>query len=204
MELDAAGNHADDIYQACGCGPAVLHIPQERLTAGEQHCALLKGEPACFVERGRTEINKVTHRQSSLVLARHCPGGFGDRLDDVVIAGAAADVALEFLPDRRFVRFAEAAHDIEPHHHHARRTVAALKRMVLTEGRLHRVEGSPGCGQTLNGCNHRVLALHREAVYVHDTGTALRRVAADMRAGQTERFPKKVDEHCSSLDDTVD
>src|SRR5215468_5110821 len=107
MELDPAGNHAGDIYEAGGRVSAVLHIPQERLTAGEQHCALLEGEPTCFVERGGAVVNKVTHRQSSLVLGRHCPGACGDRLDDVVIAGAAADVALEFLPDRRFVQIAE-------------------------------------------------------------------------------------------------
>src|SRR5215510_16460220 len=112
MELDPAGNHAGDIYEASGRVSAVLHIPQERLTAGEQHCALLEGEPACFLERGGAVVNKVTHRQSSLVLDRHCPGACGDRLDDVVITSAATDVSLEFLSDRCLVRFAEATHDI--------------------------------------------------------------------------------------------
>src|SRR5262245_32735159 len=162
MKLDPAGNHAGDVYEAGGRMATLLHIPQERLTAGEQHCALLEGESTCFVERGGAVVNKVTHRQSSLVLGHHCPGACGDRLDDVVITSAAADVALEFLSDRCLVRLAVAAHDIEPHHHHARRTVAALKRMVLTESRLHRVEGSPERGPTLDGCNHRAPALQRQ------------------------------------------
>src|SRR5262249_8286415 len=86
---------------------------------------------------------------------RHGPGAGSNRLDDIAIAGAAANVALELFPNRRFVRFAEAAHDVESHHHHTRGAVPALQRMVLPKTRLHGMHGRPRWGQAFDsgdGC----------------------------------------------------
>src|SRR6202044_448945 len=53
--------------------------------------------------------------------AAHGLGAGGDRLDDVVVAGAAADIALELLADGVIVEIvALAAHDIDRGHDHAR------------------------------------------------------------------------------------
>ena len=68
-ELDLLGKDASDVDEAGRRGAAALHISQERLTAGEQHGALLGGESARFVERGGTVIDKVTHGRFSLVAA---------------------------------------------------------------------------------------------------------------------------------------
>ena len=129
-----------------------------------------------------------------------------------MIAGAAADVALELLSNGRLVRLTAATYDIERHHHHAGRAVTALKRVVFAERRLHRMERSAGWDQALDGCDLRALTLQREhrtrlhgyTVYVHDTGSALGGVAADVCARQAELFPEKVNEHRASLNLTAD
>src|SRR5215475_2665520 len=41
----------------------------------------------------------------------HAAGGIQHRLDDIVIAGAAADIALELVPDGGFVQLAAVAMD---------------------------------------------------------------------------------------------
>ena len=100
----------------------------------------------------------------------------------------------------------------ERHHHHAGRAVTALKRVVFPDRRLHRMERSAGWGQALDGYDLLVFTLQREhrtrlhgqTVHVHDTGSALRGVAADVRACQTLLAPEKVNEHRASLNLTAD
>src|SRR5664279_902964 len=87
----------------------------------------------------------------------------GDRLDDVVIASAAADVAVELLADGVLVEIvAAAAHDIERRHDHAGGAIAALQAVVLAERLLHRMQGPARLGQTLNGGDLSALALQGE------------------------------------------
>src|ERR1700712_1698167 len=62
----------------------------------------------------------------------HAAGGIKHRFDDVVVAGAAADVAFEFVADGFLVELAAVAvHDIDRRHDHARGAVAALQAMVV-------------------------------------------------------------------------
>src|SRR5690606_5018567 len=70
------------------------------------------------------------------------PGGARlDRLHDVVVAGAAADVALELVADRVLVEaLAEPVHHVDRGHDHARRAEAALEAVVLVESLLHRMQ----------------------------------------------------------------
>ena len=64
-----------------------------------------------------------------------------DRLDDVVVAGAAADIALELLADRVLVEVvALAIDDVDRRHDHARRAEAALQAVMLAERLLHRMQ----------------------------------------------------------------
>src|SRR5581483_10497756 len=77
-----------------------------------------------------------------------------DSLDDVVIAGAAAKIAVEFVPDGFLVEVvALAVHHVDRGHDHAGRAIAALQSVVLTERRLHRVQfvasGEPFDGRHL-------------------------------------------------------
>src|SRR6516164_8881907 len=70
----------------------------------------------------------------------HAACGVQHRLDDIVIAGAAADVAFELVADGRLVDFtAMAMHDIDRRHDHARGAIAALQAVIVTECCLHRM-----------------------------------------------------------------
>src|ERR1700760_1886384 len=62
----------------------------------------------------------------------HAPCGIQHRLDDVVIAGAAADVAFQLMADRGFVQLATVTvHDVDRQHDHARGAVAALQAVIV-------------------------------------------------------------------------
>src|ERR671923_618302 len=64
-----------------------------------------------------------------------------DGLDDVLVAGAAADVALEPVPDLRLGEpVAVRAEELDTGHDHPRRAEAALERVVLPESLLQRME----------------------------------------------------------------
>src|SRR3954451_23058380 len=71
----------------------------------------------------------------------HLAGGIQHRLDDVVIAGTAADVAFELLAHGSLVDAAAVARDdVDRGHDHARRAVAVLQAMIVAERRLHRMQ----------------------------------------------------------------
>ena len=70
-----------------------------------------------------------------------------------MIAGAAADVALEFVADRVLVQgLALALHHVDGRHDHARRAEAALQAVVFAEGFLHRMQFAV-LGQAFDGGN---------------------------------------------------
>src|SRR5258706_29781 len=72
---------------------------------------------------------------------RHRLRARGDRLHDVVVAGAAADVAFELVPDGLVVeRVALAGHHVDRGHDHAGGAEAALQAVILAERFLHRVQ----------------------------------------------------------------
>src|SRR6185312_2041473 len=82
----------------------------------------------------------------------HCLRASGDGLHDVVVPRAAAEIAVELLTDRVLVEVvALAAHDVERGHDHARRAIAALQRVVLAEGLLHRMQRTILGSQALDG-----------------------------------------------------
>src|SRR3982751_5840599 len=57
-----------------------------------------------------------------------------DRLDDVVVAGATAEIALKLLADGVLVQIvALAADHVDRRHHHARRAEPALQTVMLAE-----------------------------------------------------------------------
>src|SRR6266568_5045526 len=115
--------------------------------------------------------------------AAHGPGAGGNRFDDVVIAGAAAQVALELLADGPLLeRVALAVDDVDRGHDHAGGAEAALQAVVLAERLLHRVQLAVG-REPLDGQHLGAVGLQREqrarlhglAVDVDDAGAALRR-----------------------------
>src|SRR5206468_3746671 len=72
-----------------------------------------------------------------------------DRIDDVLVAGAAADVALERMPNLVFARLRVLLEEAHGGEHHATRAVATLERVVLVKALLQPMEGSV-LGQTLD------------------------------------------------------
>src|SRR5580704_15700343 len=71
----------------------------------------------------------------------HAAGRIEHGLDDIVIAGAAADIAFELLADGGLVELAAMTlHDVDRRHDHARRAIAALQAVIVAERRLHRMQ----------------------------------------------------------------
>ena len=63
-----------------------------------------------------------------------------DGLYDVLVAGAAAQVAFETGADLRLTGLRLVLEDLHRGHHHARRAEAALQAVMLAEGFLHRMQ----------------------------------------------------------------
>src|SRR3990172_8533428 len=135
------------------------------------------------------------------------PGDGRNGLDDVVVAGAAAEVALEAVPDRvRSARLA-AVEERDGGEHHPRRAIAALQRVVVVERLLDRVQDAVGgepfdrreLGPVRLDSEHGA-GLHGLAVEQHRAGAARRGVTADVRAGQPEALAEHVDEQLARLE----
>src|SRR5215831_5523327 len=135
---------------------------------------------------------------------RLCPGL--DRLDDVHVAGAAAEHRRD-----RFANFVLAGvgidlQVIERGDQHSRRAEAALQCVVLMKSLLHRVE-LVAIGEALNRPQLRAIGLHREhqarphrlAVEKDRAGAADPVLAADMRAGQPQFLANEIDEQLARL-----
>ncbi len=130
-----------------------------------------------------------------------------DRLDDVVVAGAATEVAFEPLPRLVFVGSGTRFDQLDGAHDHAGRAKAALKRVVLMERLLHWVELA-ALGQTLDCRDGGTICfdgqhgatLDGATVNVDDTGTAVAGVAADVGSRELELFAQQLDEECARLD----
>src|SRR5919197_2057209 len=131
-----------------------------------------------------------------------------DGLDDVLVAGAAADVALEPAPDLGLGQpVAVRADELGAGHDHPRRAEAALECVALPEGLLERMELA-ALRETLDRRDLAAVSLdrehgarlHRAPVEVDRAGAAERRVAADLRPGQPEVVAEEVDEHSPGLD----
>src|SRR5712691_1702503 len=142
-----------------------------------------------------------------LLPGRHVLSGPLDRLDDVVITRAPAEVALELVPDLLLARVRIALEHLVRRHDHARRAEAALEPVLLPEPLLDGVElavlgealdGGDGGAVSLHG--EERARLHRHAFHEDDAGAALARVAADVGARQTDDFSDVVDEKQSWLD----
>ena len=134
-------------------------------------------------------------------------GRVSNGLDDVDVAGAAAEVALERVPDLVLARIGVLAEQADGGHHHPGRAVAALEPVLLVERLLHRVQ-LPVLGEPLDRRHlapvrldgeHRA-RLDRLAVEQDRAGAARRRVAADVRPGQAEALAQDVDEELPRLD----
>src|SRR5439155_14804818 len=128
-------------------------------------------------------------------------------LDDVLVAGAPAGVALERVPDLLLSRVVELLQQRHGRHYEARRAVAALEGVVLVEGTLDMVELAVR-GEAFDRRDLGAVGLHGEdgagldrlAVDQDRAGAAGGRVAADVRAGEPELLAEEVDEQLPRFD----
>src|SRR5215813_9628400 len=83
-------------------------------------------------------------------------------LDDVVVAGAAADIAFELMTNGRLVEpAAMPLHDVDRGHDHAGRAEAALQTVIVAERLLHRMQ-LVALGDAFNGRDMAPVGLSRE------------------------------------------
>src|ERR1700744_2719730 len=156
---------------------------------------------ACRTVSGRWDLNSymIVSRPPYAALQRFlCEIGFGHRLgagrnrfNDVLVTGAAAQIAFELFADDVIGQVVALAMDhIDRGHDHAGGAEAALQSVMLAERFLHRVQRRAVGGKTLDGLDlmaighdrKRGAGFHRLAVEMHHAGAALRGVAADMGA----------------------
>jgi hypothetical protein len=122
---------------------------------------------------------------------------------DVLIAGAAADVAFQLVADGFFIQVtgAMAIDHVDRAHDHPWCTEAALQTVMLAESGLDRVQivrtadafQGDNLGAIGLSCQQRA-SLHSLAVHMNHTGSALRGVAAHMGSGQTAHVPDEPDQ----------
>src|SRR6266852_5613047 len=157
--------------------------------------------------------NRSAVNQLCEIGVRHRLGARRDRLNDVLITGAAAEIAFELFANGVLAEIvALAVDDINRGHDHAGRAEAALQAMMLAERLLHRMQRRAVGGKTLDGLDllpvshdrERGAGFDRLAVEMHDAGAALRGVAADMGAGQPQILAQKLHQQGAGVDVGVD
>src|SRR5438552_7526988 len=137
-------------------------------------------------------------------------GGLLDGIDDVRVAGAAAQVPAQSFGNLLAARDGARRQQVNARHDHARRAVAALQAMTIPESLLQRMQmtvarqafdGGDVGAVRLHG-EHRA-RLHRLAVDEDGTGAANARLAANVRPGQTARIAQIVHEQDTRLDGVI-
>src|SRR5512132_2314050 len=127
-----------------------------------------------------------------------------DRLDDVPVAGAAADVALERPRDLLVRRGRALSQQRGRAHQHPGRAVAALQRVMVAEGLLEPVQLLL-LGESLDGLDRGAVRLDRQEHAALDerpveddaAGTAVAGVAADVGPRQVEVVADQVHEQAA-------
>src|SRR5215204_6265731 len=130
-----------------------------------------------------------------------------DRRDDVLVAGAAAEIAFDGVADLVVGGIRVLRQQVDGGHDHAGRAEPALETVLLPERGLHRVE-LIAVSEALDRLDLRPVRLDgehgarldRPAVDMDGAGAALAGVAADMRPGQVEVLPQRLDEESPGLD----
>jgi hypothetical protein len=140
-------------------------------------------------------------------LISHLAGGVLNRFDDVLVAGAAAQIPFEPVANLVHAGIGIPIEYLRGGHDHSRRAVTALQTVLLPESFLHGMQISV-CGHAFNGCDAGAISLngkHRARLYGHaidddGTGTADRGLAPDVRSSQPNDIAYVVDEQHAWLD----
>src|SRR5713101_3640576 len=141
------------------------------------------------------------------LLRRHLLGGVRNGLDDIVVARAAAEIAVELVPDLFFRRLGVALEELGRGHDHARRAEAALQPVLLPEGVLDGVQLAV-LGHAFDRGDLRAVGLdgqhgtglHGLSIQMDGAGPALAGVAAHVRAREPGQLADEVHEQEPGLD----
>src|SRR6266436_2675367 len=154
----------------------------------------------------RRSAATVAIKLSSL-LRGHVLGRPLDRLHDVVIAGAPAEIAFQLMPDQLLRGLRIPLEHLVHGHDHAGGAEPALQPVLLPKPHLDRVQLAV-LRQSLDG--HDVGAVHldreegagldRLAVHEDRARAALARIAADVGPGESHGLADVVDEQQTGLD----
>src|SRR5207302_1738182 len=151
--------------------------------------------------------NSLWLYQHSLLHLGNFPGRVFDGIDNVGITGAAAEVAFDGVADLFAGRFRVPLKQLDGHHDHAGRAIAALQAVTFPEPFLDRMQ-SAVCGQTFNRSDLRTVGLDGEqgaglhclALEENSASPADARLAADVCARQPAAVAEEMDEQRSRLD----
>jgi hypothetical protein len=124
-----------------------------------------------------------------------------DRVDDFLVAGAAAQVARQRLPDQVLLRVGHAAEQVVDRHHQPGGAEPALDGAGLDERLLDRVQAG-GARQPFDRDNVAVRGLagqhqagaDQDIVEVDRAGAAFTLLTGIFRAGYAERVPEHVEQ----------
>src|SRR5579883_818605 len=130
-----------------------------------------------------------------------------NRLDDIDVARAAAEIARDRVAHFRFSGIGVLLQQRLAHQHHSRRAEAALQAMLLVEALLNGVQLAILL-QTLDGLNLGAIDLRgqqraglgRNAVDQDGAGAAACRVAANVRAGEVGNLADKMHQQQAIFD----
>src|SRR6516225_402553 len=133
-------------------------------------------------------------------------GGF-HCVDDVLVSGAAADVALEPVANLLFAGSGVTVDNLLGGHDHPRSAESALEAVLVPEGFLYRIELAVVC-QPFHGYDLRAVGLHGKhratfdglAVQLHGARAAQRGLAAHVRARQARDVAQEMDEQQAWFD----
>src|ERR1700684_2330025 len=152
--------------------------------------------------------NRLVEALFSGLCDLHAAGGIEYRLDDVMIAGAAADIALELLAQRHLIEVRSMAFDdVDRGHDHAGSTVTALQSVIVTEGGLHRMQFVALC-DALDGGDAGAVGLSHQyragfdgpSVDMNRAGAALAGIAADVGSRQSQMIAQQMHKQRSVFD----
>ena len=137
----------------------------------------------------------------------HRGPGVLHRVEDVEIAGAAAEIGRQRLAQPRLVDIGLALQHAQGQHQESRGAEAALQRVTVDEGPLQRVQliavGEPlhrPYLATLRLAREHQAAPHRRAVEQDRAGAAHPVLAAEMGAGQPAILADRVGQRLARLD----
>src|SRR5262245_5955364 len=130
-----------------------------------------------------------------------------DGLDDVVVAGAATEVALQLVADQLFGRLGIALQHLLGGHDHPGGAEAALEAVLFPEALLDGMQlavfGEPldrGDRGAVGLDGEERAGLHRLPVHLDRAGATLAGVASHVRAGEPNHLADVVDQQQSRLD----